>query len=183
MLENKWLNARLLFSDRRGRWRVQGAGKRAPSILHLGLGAISLSLSLQPSQKVLESRAPSVPPAKHQCLCYRQVSEVEDTIPSSVHPKVLVSIPQHSQETSLKTKAWSEGRVARSNTRRSVILVTFPLTIMWLEGYCCLYSKHRSQPSALLSCYSKCSLQSPRSLLHIQDLRVCPRPVGSASAV
>lgn len=141
MLGNKWLNECLLVPDRRGRWRVQGAGKRAPSILHLGLGAISLSLSLQPSQKVLESRAPSVPPAKHQCLCYTYESLKERAqFHHPYNPNIRISISQHSRDTLIKTRAWSRVWVARSNMHRSVISVTFPLTIMWLKGNSCLYS-------------------------------------------
>lgn len=97
----------LLIPDSEGRWRVQGAGENAHSILDLGLGAISLSLSLQPSQEGTGVMSTFWASSQTQVpvLLHTGTSEAKGTIPSSAHPSFLVSISEHSQEALLNTSS------------------------------------------------------------------------------
>lgn len=96
----------------RGRWRVKGAGGRAHSILYLGLGAISLSLSLQSPKKVLTGVTGTFLGLQlntEVSVLHTSPAQVVGTVPSSAHHLLpCIHLSGHSQEALLNTSSWSQ---------------------------------------------------------------------------
>lgn len=97
----------LLIPDWEGKWRVQGAGENAHSILDLGLGAISLSLSLQPSQEGTGVMSTFWASSQTQVpVLHTGTPEAKGTIPSPAHPQLPgTHLSEHSQEALLNTSS------------------------------------------------------------------------------
>lgn len=95
----------LLIPDREGKWRVQGAGENAHSILDLGLGAISLSLSFHPSQEGTGVTSTFWASSQTQVpVLHTGTSEAKGTIPSLAHPQLPgAHLSEHTQEALLNT--------------------------------------------------------------------------------